>query len=244
LQFGITALTAIVWLPGLWWLLRDPEAARWRAVGVAYLLLVALFVITAGKPYYLAGMYPVLFAAGGAWWERRGRMALPVTVVVVSAVGLVMAIPVLPAARAADIPVEDLELEVGAQLGWEELVDHVAVAYHSLTSGGEDAVIVTSNYGSAGAVDRFGPSRGLPLAASPHNNYWLWGPPRTDTDRAVVVGFARADVEEWFADCRLVWRFRTPHGVASEEEGAPVWACQDQRVSWEALWRGLRSYRA
>jgi hypothetical protein len=244
LQFGMTAFTAVVWLPGLWWLLRAPAARQWRAVGVAYLILVGFFVITAGKPYYLAGMYPVLFAAGAVWWEQRGRMTLPTTVVALSALGLVMAIPVRPASSAADVPVEDLELEFGAQLGWEDLVDHVAVAHDSLASEGDEVAIVTANYGEAGAVDRFGPSHGLPGASSPHNNYWLWGPPGGETDRAVVVGFGRADVEEWFADCRLVWRFRTPHGVASEEEGEPVWACRDQRVDWDTLWPELQAYRA
>jgi 4-amino-4-deoxy-L-arabinose transferase-like glycosyltransferase len=243
-QLGMTALTGIVWLPGLWWLLRAPAGKRWRPVGVAYLLLVAVFVITAGKPYYLAGMYPVLFAAGGVWWEHRERVALPATVVVVGAVTLIMALPVLPAARAADVPVEDLEVEFGAQLGWENLVDHVETAYNSLVSRGEGAVIVTSNYGEAGAIDRFGPSRGLPEAYSPHNNYWLWGPPSTDTDQAVLVGFPRQEVEEWFSNCQLTWRFRTPYGVASEEEGRPVWACDGQRVSWTELWPQIKSYRA
>ncbi|MGH9290745.1 MAG: ArnT family glycosyltransferase [Acidimicrobiales bacterium] len=243
-QLGMTGFTAIVWLPGLWWLFRTPEGKRWRPVGVAYLLLVALFVITAGKPYYLSGMYPVLFAAGGVWWERRRRVVLPVTVVGLGAVGLIMALPVLPAARAADVPVEDLEVEFGAQLGWEQLVDHVETAYRSLVSGGGDAVIVTSNYGEAGAVDRFGPSRGLPEAYSPHNTYWLWGPPGADTDQAVLVGFRGQEVEKWFDNCRLTWRFRTPHGVASEEEGRPVWACDGQRVSWNKLWPHIKSYRA
>lgn len=243
-QLGMTALTAIVWLPGLWWLLRVPAGKQWRAVGVAYLLLVALFVITAGKPYYLAGMYPVLFAAGGVWWERRGRVGLPATVVILGAVALVMALPVLPAARAGDVPVEDLEVEFGAQLGWEQLVDHVEVAYGTLVSRGGETVIVTSNYGEAGAVDRFGPSRGLPNAHSPHNNYWLWGPPRGDADQAVVVGFPLAEVEEWFNNCQLTWRFRTPHGVASEEEGRPVWSCVGRRVSWDELWPQIKSYRA
>jgi hypothetical protein len=243
-QLGMTALTAIVWLPGLWWLLRVPAGKCWRPVGVAFLLLVALFVITAGKPYYLSGMYPVLFAAGGVWWEQREQFALPVTVVVSGAAALLLALPVLPAERAADVTAEDLEVEFGAQLGWQELTEKVEAAYRPLISRGGEAVIVTSNYGEAGAVDRFGPSRGLPGAYSPHNNYWLWGPPRVDTDQAVLVGFPRHDIAEWFADCQLEWRFRTPHGVASEEEGKSVWACQDQHVSWDKLWPKLKSYRA
>ena len=154
-QLGMTAFTAIAWLPGLWWLLRSPAGREWRPVGMAYLLLVALFVFTAGKPYYLAGMYPVLFAAGGVWWERRGRVAVPATVVVLGALALVMALPVLPADACCGCPGQGpFEVEFGAQLGWEKLVDHVEAAYRSLdSSGGGGTVIVTSNYGEAGAVN-------------------------------------------------------------------------------------------
>ena len=37
-----------------------------------------------------------------------------------------------------------------------------------------NVVILTSNYGEAGAIDRFGRALGLPQAFSGHNNFW-WG---------------------------------------------------------------------
>lgn len=240
-QLGMTGLTAVIWLPGLWWLLRRREAERWRPLGIAYLVLAAFFVLTAGKPYYLIGMYPVLFAAGGVWWQGRHRRWIPVAAVVVGASGLVVALPLLPPDRVADLPVEDLEVEFGAQLGWERFVDDVAVAHRGLDG---DAVIVTSNYGTAGAIDLYGPARGLPEAHSPHNHYWFWGPPPDTSEHAVVIGFAEDDVRQWSFDCTLVARFRTPHGVASEEEGSPIWACTGRRQPWPDLWPDLKSLRA
>ena len=59
---------AWVWVPGLVWLLKD----RWvRSLGVAYLLLIAIYSVSGAKSYYLAGMYYVLFAAGGVAIEKR-----------------------------------------------------------------------------------------------------------------------------------------------------------------------------
>jgi len=51
----------VFWLAGLRQLLRTSFA---RPIALAYLVLVALFSLTGAKSYYLAGMYPVLVAAG------------------------------------------------------------------------------------------------------------------------------------------------------------------------------------
>ena len=244
-QLGATATTAVVWLPGLVWLLRSRDAERVRPLGFAYVTLVVIFIVTSAKPYYLAGMYPALLAAGGVVWERRGRVAVPAAVVGVGAFALALAIPILPPARAARLPIEDLELEFGAQLGWERLVDHVGVAWSSLPAVDRDrAVIFTRNYGEAGAVDRFGPALGLPRAYSGHNNYWLWGPPKVARAPAIVVGYTPDELDGSFARCGIVWRFATPHGVASEEEGMPVTLCRTQIVDWDDLWPELRRYTA
>jgi hypothetical protein len=57
-------------------LLRDPELRWCRALGVAYLVLAIAFIVTGGKPYYLAGMFPLLLAVGARpvlRWVRHGR---------------------------------------------------------------------------------------------------------------------------------------------------------------------------
>lgn len=240
-QLVVTGLTAVVWVPGLLWLLRDDGGRPFRAIGLAYLVLSGWFVVTSGKPYYLAGMYPALVGAGAVAWQRRRSWRLPTTAVVVGSAGLLLALPLLPAERAADIPIDDLEVEFGAQLGWERLVEEVAAAYRSLP---RDAVILTRNYGEAGAIDRFGPALGLPRAFSTHNHYWQWGPPAERGDAGVVVGFTEEAALEVFERCDLRWRFETPDGVASEEEGAPVWGCRGRRVVWADWWEGARLYAA
>src|SRR5438309_10418207 len=104
-QFGLVSpYLAAVWVSGLMRLLRDP-LLRWaRAIGVAYVVLVAVFFFTGGKPYYTAGLFPVLLAAGApatVWWLRRGatrlRQAMFATAVVLTASGTVLiTLPVVP----------------------------------------------------------------------------------------------------------------------------------------------------
>jgi hypothetical protein len=43
-----------IWVAGLVRFFRDPELRWCRAVGVAYLVLAVAFMLTGGKPYYLA----------------------------------------------------------------------------------------------------------------------------------------------------------------------------------------------
>jgi hypothetical protein len=65
-----------VWITGLIRLARAPALRPWRSLAVAYGLLAVLFLVTGGKPYYLAGLFPLLLAAGAGPTRsgaRRGR---------------------------------------------------------------------------------------------------------------------------------------------------------------------------
>src|SRR5215467_9352874 len=65
-----------IWVAGLVRLFRDPKLRWCRAVGVAWPVLAVAFMLTGGKPYYLAGMFPVLLAAGAqptVDWAIRGQ---------------------------------------------------------------------------------------------------------------------------------------------------------------------------
>jgi len=59
-----------IWFGGLCWLFVSREGQRYRALGFAYLIALAEFIIMHGKNYYLAPAYPMLFAAGGVAVER------------------------------------------------------------------------------------------------------------------------------------------------------------------------------
>ncbi|HKP89170.1 MAG TPA: glycosyltransferase family 39 protein, partial [Thermoleophilaceae bacterium] len=78
----VSPLLAPVWIAGLVRLLRDPSVRDLRFLAYAWIVLAVVFMATGGKPYYLAGLLPVLVAAGSVsvdgWLERgrrRGRAA-------------------------------------------------------------------------------------------------------------------------------------------------------------------------
>src|SRR6266508_1485689 len=73
LQFLVmNVVTAPVWLSGLVRLWRDPERGPYRAVAIAFVVLAVTLAIAIGdRPYFLAPLYTVLFAAGAVAFEGR-----------------------------------------------------------------------------------------------------------------------------------------------------------------------------
>ena len=57
-------LTAPIWLLGLVGLMAAPRLKNYRWLGWSYLVAFLTFVMLKGKNYYLAPIYPMLFAAG------------------------------------------------------------------------------------------------------------------------------------------------------------------------------------
>ena len=238
----VSPVLAPVWIAGLLALLRRESLRRFRLFAVAWLFLVAVFLATGGKPYYLAGMFPVLLAAGGiqvdGWLERgavRRRAALLWSMVALSGlVSAFIALPLLPAGDAG--PVIAVNGDVGETVGWPELTRTVAAVYHR---AGPGSVIFTANYGEAGAIDRYGPALGLPLAYSGHNAFAYWGPPPNRPGPVVTVGLDPSQLSH-FRSCRLAARIQNAPDVDNDERGEPVEMCAGPRETWSQIWPKLR----
>ena len=136
-----------------------------------------------------------------------------------------------------------MNYDAGETVGWPTYVQQIAGVFHQLpTADQATAAIVASNYGEAGAIDRYGPAYGLPHAFSGHNAYWYWGPPPATAGIIVAVGFAGKFLEQSFGDVRLGTRLDNHVRVANQEQGAPVWVCSQARGSWPMLWPRFRSF--
>lgn len=186
--------SALVWIPGLWFLLFDRTGRRYRTLGLSFVVIFAVMLALKGKNYYLAPAYPMLFAAGAVLWERSqswAKAVLPAVILVTGALVAPLTLPVLPVDALIRwqeiIHVSPPKTEVahegalpqhfGDMFGWPEMVATVADVYHSLPVADQPkTAILAGNYGEAGAIDFFGSRYGLPKAICRHQTYYLWGP--------------------------------------------------------------------
>ncbi|WP_211238618.1 ArnT family glycosyltransferase [Actinomadura rifamycini] len=247
-------LTGVVlswlWIYGLWRLYRSADLAPYRFVGHAYLLLNIAFLATAGKPYYLSGLWAALWAAGAVEVERRGAprgwgWAASAPAYAVTGVSTVLlTLPVYPVATLASTPQPAVNADGAETVGWPRFAAEVARVHRTLPPG-EPATIIVGNYGEAGALDRYGPDLGLPRAYSGHNGYWYFGRPPDTATTAVVVGpesvAGAARLRRFWTDVRPAGRIDNGVGLDNEEQGKPVWICRGLRGTWTDLWPEFRT---
>ena len=221
---------APIWIAGVVALLRRPAL---RSLGWTFIVLLALFVLVGGKPYYLAGLLPLLFAAGAQPFVGWVRNWVAVLVVAVSVPAAVLVLPILPVHALG--PVVAINYDAGETVGWPQFVRQVAEAHRSLPAG---TAIVTGNYGEAGAIDRYGPDQGLPAAYSGHNAYGLWGHPPGQ----VTVLTVGVDPKLLNRSCRSLQplaQITSPYGLNNDENGADVSRCTPRRP-WAQLWPSFK----
>ena len=103
-------------------------------------------------------------------------------------------------------------------------------------------VVVTRNYGEAGALDRARrDDPGIPPVYSGHNAYGEWGPPPESARDAAFVGrFDAGRLARWFAACTEAGRYDNGYGLDNEEQGAPVHVCTGRRLPWSQIWPEVR----
>ena len=242
-QVGLLSIAlAVPAAVGLWWLLRRPELDQWRPLGVVFVLLYVVFLVSGGKAYYVAPLYPLLLAAGSLWFEGLDGWGLRVMTGATAlgiAVGLFVALPLLPP---SSMSVLDATGELGETVGWPELIDQVAAVYESIPDGrSSDVAIFTGSYGEAGAVDVLGAAAGLPPATSGHNNYWLWGPPARHGP-VIGVGDIGDVLERICPTVEQVATITNRSGVANQEAGLPVYLCLDPERQLADIWDEVRHY--
>ena len=244
----VSPYLAPVWIAGLVRLLRNPTMRWCRSLGIAWILLAAVFLATGGKPYYLGALLPLLLAAGAeptiAWARRRRRRRLALALaLVLSLSALPVTLPLVPLSVLHDTPIVSLNYDAGETVGWPRMVSEIANVYAMIPQRSRSSTaLVASNYGEAGAIDRYGPAHGLPHAYGVQNAYWLWGPPSPTATSALAIGFDRASLQGVCTKLSLLTRLDNGHSVDNDEQGAPVWLCSNLTEPWHSIWRRLRDY--
>ena len=181
------------------WFLISPQGRRYGVLFWGFLSVLGCMLLLKGKFYYVAPVYPIVFAPGAVLFERlterpMARWLRPVYALTMFLVGALIAptaIPLLPVRgyiaytkrlgiqqqRFENQPESQLPQIFADMMGWEDRVRIVADYVHSLPPDEQKVTAIgASNYGDAGAVDLFGPKYGLPKSISTAANYWIWGP--------------------------------------------------------------------
>ena len=254
----LNSASSLVWLAGLGFYLFHSRGKLYRALGITYLVFLAIMMVLKGKDYYLAPIYPMLYAAGGVFWEtlaeehgrlRWVRVAIPAVVIALGLIAIPLVVPVLPVEKivpymgALGIKMSRTEVQdkgplpqhFGDEFGWPEMAAAVAKVYDSLPpEQREKTGIFAGTYGDAGAIDFFGPRLGLPKSISGHQNYYLWGPRQYTGESLIFLHYDLEDVQEWCGSVQVGPKLEPHYGMG--EEHYTILVCKGLKKPLEKVW--------
>jgi hypothetical protein len=209
---------------GAWRLFRSEELREYRFIAATFVALYMLFVATAGRPYYLAGLYAPLAAAGALGLQRRrescGSCRWPAWIAVAMSVAL--------AAGALVLSVSLTKSDVG-----EQIARRTADAYYGLPDEQRArTAIVGQSYIVAAYIDGYSDRYRMPEAYSLSRSYGYFAPPAPQTDAVLFVGRDPAMLARYFDTTRQ---------IAEIADDMRAYLLTGQRQSWDVIWTSERT---
>ncbi|HVJ06169.1 MAG TPA: glycosyltransferase family 39 protein [Candidatus Saccharimonadales bacterium] len=257
----VNPVSVLVVFCGAIYLLRS---RRYRALGIAFVVFYVTMMLMRAKNYYLAPIYPMVFAAGAVavveWTDRPRLRWIPIAIGVLASLIFVLALPML--IPVLDVPhfqqytqvtglkTPEFEHHGRAALpqlyadmfGWQEMVEKAAAFYNTLTpEQKQNTAIWGNNYGVAGAIDFFGPRFGLPKAIAGHQSYFLWGP--RDYHRPDMINLGSHDYRTLQRECdsvRVVGH--ADHPLSRTEEHFDIYYCQGLHFDLQQAWNKTKKW--
>jgi 4-amino-4-deoxy-L-arabinose transferase-like glycosyltransferase len=250
----VNLVTVPVTAMGLWFLSAREQGRRYALVAWAVMLTFVLFWIGKARFYYTAPIYPVLLAAGSVAFGNWMRTAKPAKAInrlqwaAIALSGVVFAMfvmPIAPFGGAGWRVTSKLHDQFREEIGWTDLADSVARVYNSLPAEERARTgILTGNYGEGGALNLYGPSRGLPFAMSGTNSFWYRGYDRREPETVILVGLEKEEAEANFTTCSVAGKNTNPFGVENEEsrDHPDIYLCRGLKSTWAEFWKKFRRY--
>ena len=225
---------------GLWRTFRSPQ---FRFLGITAIGLIVVFIATGGRPYYAAGVLPVLWAFGavGLDGQRRWLPWVAWPAFLLSVVLVAAALPWRPvdSLKGSDDIADFVDSE---SIGWPTMADEVAAAYQALPDDvRQHTAIVGDTYWAASVMFVYGPEHGLPAPYSPNRGYWYFGAPPESATNVLYVGDSNvAGIRQHFATVTQVGKVDNKLGIRNGYQDAPIYLATDRDEPWSALWPALR----
>lgn len=257
---SLNLASTIIWVFGLFSFLFLKQEKENRYVGVAYIIIILLFLISKGKGYYILGLIPFLFAAGGYTMEKylKGRLIhleyfILFLCVDYSLIGLPFGLPILsfeklsnytkktdhlliyPFYRWEDGKVHNISQVYSDMTGWKELAGLVAKAYGQLPENdrGICTIYVESNYGDTGAINFYGKEYNLPDAVTFQESYVIWAPDSIPAGPLIYINREPGDIRKLFNN---VTEIGSVNNSFFRENGLLVFLCTDPAVSVQEVY--------
>lgn len=263
---GINFFLLPIWGTGLYYFLFNKEDKRYRLLGVTYILLFFMFMATGAKLYMLAPAYAMLLAAGSVVFEKhalkkRGKIIVSVYTCLIIITGIIQAPNYMPI-----LSVEGLEKYydiIGGLTGtklvkldnkartelpeyftnrmeWDVLLRDVSTVYESLTpEERQDTVIVTQNYGWAGAIDQLGGEWGLPKAMCGQLNYYFFSLDNINKKTWIMIGESQDGLSQVFGNVVMArmstTKYRQPYEI-------PIFICKEPKFTSEEAKVGIKRF--
>lgn len=169
-----------------------------RFVFWTFAFTIALFIFLKAKGYYAIGLYPILLAFGGLYWEvklmKGAKRWLRLVMILIP---VAMLIPIIniafPVQTPKEIAANSDELKKLGLLRWEDGKDHalpqdfadmiewknmallVDKAYASIPNASKNTLVLCDNYGQTGAINYYTRFESL-QAVSFNADYLFWIP--------------------------------------------------------------------
>ncbi len=213
-------------LYGLVRLVRDRTLRDYRFLGVTFVVLYVVFVATAGRPYYLCGLFAALAAVGALGLQRRREAGQTRWR---WAMWPAYAISVAVALSGVYLGVVLTRSDAG-----EQIAQRAAEAYASLPAEQrERTALIGESYIVAAYIDGYSAKYDLPAAFSPTRSYGYFGAPGPEIDTVLVIGENEPD--------RLRPYFDEVRKLDGPEDQIDVWLMTGPTEGWDTLWPKVRT---
>ncbi len=234
--FGTNPGTLLVTVSGLVGLLASKRMRRYRPLGIAAAILIG-FIVMSGlrRGDRIAGIYPLLFAAGATILgqqkgriTRAGRLTVTVSILLLAIPVGRLSLPIRPPEKIAaffrsigqspDIESEEnaaLPLYLSARLEWERFADQVLRAADAIPVTERDRVAILSpHWLYASIIEYYGRNRDIPPVISPHNAYYFRRNDADGRDIVMSVGIDPLLLERYFAHTEVLDIFECEYCVS------------------------------
>lgn len=258
-QFLMIFPATILAIPGLLYLFLSKKMRIYLLPALMVVVVIVLYLLFHGKGYYAAGIYPLLIAAGGVFYERALKkiyLRIPLILVL-----LFLSWSILPIGKPIYSPQKlvryfdhvqavtgdnsarrfennkyyKLPQDYDDMLGWDELASLTDKAWQ-MVKDKKSCIIFCDNYGEAGAIAILGKKYGLPEPLSFNDAFRYWAPRKIDhkIDQMIYINREPGeDVKELFGDIQKIGQIDNP---LAREYGVGVYLGRSPKRSFNRFW--------